>query len=373
MIKRTLAGTIEKELFIGKAIILYGARQVGKTTLVNELFANHPLVLKLSGDDTDVHQLFENATAERLQLYFGGYKIIVIDEAQLIPNIGARLKLITDYLKDVQLVATGSSSFELANKLTEPLTGRKWQYTLYPLSFAEMVNHHGLLTERRSLYHRLVFGYYPDVVVNIGKEKQLLKLLTDSYLYKDIFRLDNIKKPDKLTKLLQAIAYQVGCQVSYNELAQTCGLDNKTVEKYIQMLEQAFVIFRLGSYNKNLRNELKFSRKIYFYDNGVRNALISNFEIAEKRTDIGALWENFLVAERIKYNHYNNRWANTWFWRTTEGQEVDYIEEQDGAISAFEFKWSESKKHKVSVTFKRTYPDISVNVIHQGNFETFLL
>ena len=373
MIKRILAPSIEQALFKGKAIIIYGARQVGKTTLLGDIFDTKASVLRISGDDPDIQQLFENATSERLQLYFGSYKIIVIDEAQLIPNIGLRLKLITDYIKDIQLVATGSSSFELANKLNEPLTGRKWQYTMYPLSFGEMVSHQGLITERRSLNHRLVYGYYPDVVVHAGDEKQILKLLTDSYLYKDIFRLDTIKKPEKLTTLLQAIAYQIGGQVSYNELAQTCGLDNKTVEKYIQMLEQAFVIFRLGSYNRNLRNELKFSRKIYFYDNGVRNALISNFEIAEKRTDIGALWENFLVSERIKSINYKSVWANTWFWRTTEGQEVDYIEEVDGKINAFEFKWAANKKNKIPGTFKRYYPDIPINIIHQGNFETFLL
>jgi predicted AAA+ superfamily ATPase len=373
MIKRVLAQSIEDSLFKGKAIILLGARQVGKTTLLEQIFNNREQVLNISGDSIDIHSLFESATAERLQLYFGNYKIVIIDEAQLIPNIGLRLKLITDYIKHIQLIATGSSSFELANKLNESLTGRKWQINMYPISFAEMVQHHGLIAERRSINHRLVFGYYPDVVVNVGNERQVLKQLTDSYLYKDIFRLDNINKPDKLVKLLQAIAYQVGSQVSYNELAQTCGLDSKTVEKYIQMLEQAYVIFRLGSYSKNLRNELKFSRKIYFFDNGVRNALISNFEILEKRTDIGVLWENFLVSERYKVINYNNYYANTWFWRTTEGQEVDYLEEINGKIAAYEFKWNENKSNKISVTFQRNYPNIPVSIVHPGNFETFLL
>jgi len=373
MIDRTLEKTIFGRLNTGRAIVIMGARQVGKTTLLQKVFSGNEDVLWLSGDSPDVVKLLESPSAERLRLYFGNKRTVVLDEAQLIPDIGLKLKLITDYIKDVQLIATGSSSFELANRLNEPLTGRKWEYQLFPLSFSEMVKHHGLLTEKRSLMHRLVFGYYPDVVTHTGDEKTILRLLTDSYLYKDILMLENIKKSEKLVKLLQALAYQIGNQVSFNELAQICSLDSKTIEKYVSVLEQAFIIFRLGSFNKNLRNELKFSRKIYFYDNGIRNALISNFNLAENREDIGALWENFLVSERLKLNMYQENFVNSWFWRTTENQEIDYIEETGNTLNAFEFKWHATQRVKITKTFSRAYPHAIINIIDQNNMEDFLL
>lgn len=373
MIARILENKIKEKLNKGKAIILLGARQVGKTTLLEKIFNKNDDVLWLAGDSPDVLALLDAPSADRLRLYFGNKKIIIIDEAQLIPDIGLRLKLITDYIKEVQLIATGSSSFELSNRLNEPLTGRKWQYKLYQLSFGEMVKHHGLLAEKRAINHRLVYGYYPDVINHPGEEKTILKLLMDSYLYKDILMLESIKKPEKIIKLLQALAYQLGNQVSFNELGQLCEMDNKTVEKYITLLEQAFIIFRLSSFSRNLRNELKFSRKIYFYDNGIRNALISNFALAENRTDIGALWENFLVAERLKKNAYDENWVNSWFWRTTEQQEIDYIEESEGVLYAYEFKWNPLKTVKISKSFSRAYPHAKINIIHFDNIESFLL
>jgi predicted AAA+ superfamily ATPase len=284
-----------------------------------------------------------------------------------------RLKLITDQMPDVQLVATGSSSFDLANKVNEPLTGRKWEYTMYPLSFGEMVAHHGLLDEKRLIPHRLVYGYYPEVVTHPGEEKEILKQLSDSYLYKDILMWEQIKKPEKLMRLLQALAFQVGSQVSFNELGQMCGLDTKTVEKYIVLLEQTFVIFRLGSFSRNLRNELKNSRKIYFYDNGIRNALIANFSQVESGSDVGALWENFLVSERRKMCSYNNLWRNSWFWRTRNQKEIDYIEEGDGAIAAYEFKWNPQTKTKKPEQFAKSYPNSTFAVVHLDNVDTFLL
>ena len=373
MIHRLLQNTISGKLDKGKAIILMGARQTGKTTLLKNLFPNNDDVLWLNGDEQDVQKIFSNISATRLKALFGNKKYIVIDEAQRIEDIGLRLKLITDQIKDIQLVATGSSSFDLANKVNEPLTGRKWEYKIFPLSFQEMVNHHGLLEERRMLPHRLVYGYYPEIVNNPGDEKELLKQLSDSYLYKDILMWEQIKKPDKLLKLLQALAFQVGSQVSYNELAQTCGMDSKTVEKYIILLEQTFVIFRLGSFSRNLRNELKNSKKIFFYDNGIRNALIANFSPAETRMDIGALWENFLVSERIKALHYSNRWTNYWYWRTKEQKEIDYVEESDGVLTAYEFKWNPMAKFKMPKLFLSTYEGAEFRVIHPDNFEDFLL
>lgn len=373
MITRSLEKTITEKLFKGKAILLMGARQVGKTTLLKKIVKDNDKTLWLNGDEPDVQALFLNMSAVRLKALLGQRNILVIDEAQRIENIGLRLKLITDSIPEVQLIATGSSSFELASKVNEPLTGRKWEYKMFPLSFFEMVKHHGLLKEKRLLPHRLLFGYYPDVVNHQGEEKEVLKELSDSYLYKDLLTWEKIQKPDKLVKLLQALAYQVGNQVSYNELGQICGLDSKTIEKYIVLLEQAFVVFRLGSFSRNLRNELKSSKKIYFYDNGIRNALIANFNQVEMRTDVGALWENFLVSERMKYIAYSQKWINKWFWRTKQQQEIDYLEESDGTLCAYEFKWNPKTKFRVPLTFKKTYPKATINIIHRDNFEPFLM
>jgi len=373
MIKRFLSQNIQNVLNTKKAIILLGARQTGKTTLLRQLFENKSDILWLNGDDADVYSLFAHATSTSLRATIGNNTTVIIDEAQRIENIGLKLKLITDQISGVQLIATGSSAFELSNRVNEPLTGRKWEFQLFPLSFGEMVQHHGLLEEKRLLRHRLLYGYYPEIVVNQGKEKKILRQLSDSYLYKDILQWEGIQKPDRLLTLLKALAFQIGSQVSYNELAQTCGLDSKTVEKYILLLEKAFVIFRLGSFARNLRNELKFSRKIYFYDNGIRNSLISNFNQIEMRDDRGALWENFLVAERIKKLHYNEIWANSYFWRTKDQKEIDYIEEQDGAISAFEFKWNLNKQPKINAAFRATYNVETMQVISPDNVESFLL
>jgi uncharacterized protein len=373
MVDRLLEKEVKLKLFKKKAIILIGSRQVGKTTILNNLFTKNPDVMWLNGDEGDVQNMFATASSDRFKALFGNKKIIIVDEAQRIENIGLRLKLITDFIPEVQLIATGSSAFELANGMNEPLTGRKWEYNMYPISFAEMVNHHGLLTEKRLLPHRLVYGYYPDVVSHQGSEIELLKQLTDSYLYKDILMLDNVKKPDKLIKLLQALAYQVGSQVSYNELSNLLDLDSKTVEKYIDLLEKCFVIFKLNSFSRNLRNELKSSKKIYFYDNGVRNSLISNFTQIENRTDVGALWENFLISERIKHLNYNKIYANYWFWRTKEQKEIDWIEEFNGQICTFEFKWNPKMKVKTPKMFLENYENSTFEVIHKDNFEDFLL
>lgn len=373
MIERILEKTIKSQLNKGKAIILLGARQVGKTTLLKMLFGNAPDVLWLNGDELDVQALFETISATRLKAIFGNNKIILIDEAQRIKDIGLRMKLITDQIPEVQLVATGSSAFELANQVNEPLTGRKWEYKMYPISFGEMVKHHGLLEEKRMLPHRMVFGYYPDVINNVGVEKEILKQLSNSYLYKDVLLLEQIKKPEGLIKLLQGLAFQVGSQVSYNELSKLCGLDAKTVEKYIVLLEQTFIVYRVGSFSRNLRSELKKSRKIYFYDNGIRNALIANFNQLELRQDIGALWENFVFSERMKYLHYQQKWTNTWYWRTKEQKEIDCIEESDGQITAFEFKWQPNAKFKAPKLFLENYPNSLYKIIHRDNIEDFLL
>lgn len=371
-IKIHLEKQIQQNLNQGKAIIILGARQVGKTTLLDILFKANNKCILLNGDELDIQKLFADISADRLKSIFGEKKIVIIDEAQRINDIGLRLKLITDQIKDVQLIATGSSSLELANKINEPLTGRKWEYKMFPFSFGEMVEYHGLLKEKRLLPQRLIYGYYPEVITNEGKEKKVLKEITDSYLYKDILVWENIKKPDKIILLLQALALQIGSQVSYNELGNICGIDSKTVEKYINLLEQTFIIFRLNSYSRNIRNELKNSRKIYFYDNGIRNALIANFSHIELRQDVGALWENFVISERLKFNSYNELWTNTYFWRTKEQKEIDYIEDSDGILSAFEIKWSPNAKYKRPKQFLETYENSIFKVIHKDNIEEFL-
>lgn len=372
MIERILEKQILDKINTNKAIILLGSRQVGKTTLLKFLFENSSETIWLNADEPDIQAIFANISSKRFEAIIGNKKMIIIDEAQRIPDIGLKMKLITDQLHGIQLIATGSSAFELSNKLNEPLTGRKWEFKMYPISFQEMVNHHGLLNEIRLLPHRLVYGFYPDVVNHQGNEKEILKQLSDSYLYKDLLVMDQIKKPSALVKLLQALALQIGSQVSYNELAQICGLDGKTVEKYMMLLEQSYIIFRLASFSRNQRNELKKSRKVYFFDNGIRNALIANFEHIENRTDIGALWENYLVSERIKYLAYQQKWVNNWYWRTTEQQEIDYVEEENGQLSAFEFKWNPKAKGSVPSSFRKTYPAATINWIHRENFETFL-
>ena len=373
MINRKLEQHIEKRLFCGKAILLFGARQTGKTTLLEHLLSKRTEgVFVLSGDEPDVREFLPNATSTGLRNMIGSNKIVFIDEAQRIPNIGLVIKLITDKIKDTQVVATGSSAFELASNTKEPLTGRKYEYFLYPFSFAELTDNSGLLEEKRNLNHRLVYGCYPEIVCSHGDEKELLKLLTSSYLYKDLLILDQIKKPSLLEKLLKALALQVGNEVSYNELSQLVGANKDTVVKYIDLLEKVFVVFRLPALCKNVRNELKKSRKIYFYDNGIRNAIIRDFKPITSRTDAGVLWENFVISERMKYIAYENIDAACYFWRTTQQQEIDYIEERDGVFHAFEFKWKNSGKAKISKTFTRNYPNNTCNIITPENYETFL-
>jgi predicted AAA+ superfamily ATPase len=374
IIARTIEDSIRKEIRGGrKAVVLLGARQVGKTTLLRSLFGEGGDALWLNGDASNDRALLTAQSVEQLRAIIGKHSALVIDEAQRVPDIGIVLKLIIDNIPQVKVVATGSSSLDLANRTSEPLTGRKRQFTLFPLSFAEMAGHSGLLAEKNLLQHRLVYGSYPDVASAPGEERRLLQELSDSYLYKDVLAFDKIKKSEQLTRLLRALAFQIGSQASYTELGRMCGLDNKTVEKYVTILEQAFVIFRLGSYARNLRNELKTSRKIYFADNGIRNALIADFRPIELRDDVGKLWENYLVSERIKRNKYAESYATSWFWRTQAQQEIDYIEEQDGRLSAFEFKWNPRAKAKQPKAFQAAYPGNSFAVVDRDNFTAFLM
>ena len=373
MIERTQESAIKSLIGSNKAIILMGARQVGKSTLLHSLLDGDESVLWLNGDDDDVRDMFRIISSTRLKAIVGNRKTVVIDEAQRIEDIGLRLKLITDQLPGVQVIATGSSSFELSSKVNEPLTGRKRELKLFPLSFRELVSHTSFLEEHRMIPHRLIYGYYPEVVCSPSNEKVVLKELTDSYLYRDLLSFDTLRKPDVIVRLLKALSLQIGSQVSYNELASLLGLTSKTVEKYLDILEKSYIIFRLGSFSRNMRNELKLSRKIYFWDLGIRNAVIGNMAQLENRNDTGALWENFLIAERMKDNSYSNSFAQSYFWRTKDQSEIDYLEEEDGGLSAYEFKWNPAKsKTKCPASFAAAYPSSTYKVITPDNIEEFI-
>lgn len=353
MIKRQLQDVIEERMFVGKAIIVIGARQVGKSTLFKMILEGRKeSILQLNCDEPEVKEMLSQTNTQELKILIGSNRIVVIDEAQRVDNIGMTLKRITDNFPNVQLLVTGSSSFELQNKLNEPLTGRKFEYHLYPLSTKELLDNQGLLHVKQTLESRLIYGSYPDIINHKDDAKELLLNLSNSYLYKDLLNLDSIRRPTLLNKLLTALALQVTSEVSYNELAQTIGTDNKTVEKYIDLLEKCYIIFKLNGFSRNLRTELKRAKKFYFYDNGIRNAILQNFAPLSLRQDMGALWENFFISERIKANQYVGRYANSYFWRTNQQQEIDYIEECDGQFSLFEMKWNPKR---VNTSFPKTF------------------
>lgn len=374
MVSRSQIDYAKSRLFKGKALLVFGPRQVGKTTFVQNLIADlNKKTLSLNGDESDVLVLFENPNVTKLKSIIGDNEILVIDEAQRITNIGIVLKIIVDQIKSVQVIATGSSSFELANKLNEPLTGRKYEMFLYPLSFAEMVAHNGLLEEKRALENRLIYGSYPEIITNPIDAKEHIKLIANSYLYKDLFILDQVSKPVLLQKIVKALALQVGSEVNTNELSKLLQVDNKTIEKYIDLLEKAFVIFKLPALSNNVRNEIKKGRKIYFYDNGIINAVTGNFNPLAQRTDIGSLWENYIISERIKDLNIQQSEASSYFWRTTQQQEIDYIEKSTDQILACEIKWNTKAKYKIPVTFSANYENVTSKIVSPENYEEFLL
>jgi predicted AAA+ superfamily ATPase len=371
MIKRTLFQAIQQRFFKGKAIILLGPRQVGKTTLIQELLKGKEHLF-LNGDDPSIQQLLENVSIEKLKSIIGNHKIVFIDEAQRISNIGITLKLITDQLKDVQLLVSGSSSLEINNKTQEPLTGRKFEYHLYPISWEEFEGHEGYVGAQQQLEERLIYGMYPDVINNKSDAATVLKQLSTSYLYKDVLSVIGIRKPELLANLLRALALQLGSEVSYNELSNLLEVDKATVAKYIDILEKSFIVFQLNSFSRNQRNEIKNNRKIYFYDNGIRNTIINNLNPIELRNDKGALWENFLIAERVKIQAYHEHHANNYFWRTVQKQEIDFIEESGGRIHAFEFKWKSGGRNKIPQSFIENYK-AEAKTIDRENFREFIM
>jgi len=370
MYQRTIKHSIKNKIGKGKAIVVVGARQVGKTTLIKDLLKNSDYLF-LDADDPSVRKILTNPNTEQIRRILGDHKIVFIDEAQRIEGIGISLKIITDQFSDIQLFVSGSSSFDLGNQLNEPLTGRKWEYELFPVSWEEFEMKEGYLKAEQQLENRLLYGMYPEVLNDKGNEREILKNLAGSYLYRDILMFSEIRKPEILDDLLLALALQVGNEVNYNELAQTIGVNKVTIQKYIDVLQKAFIVFKLNSFSKNLRNEIKRNRKIYFYDNGIRNMIIGNFNPLALRTDVGALWENFLISERKKQNIYKNTFARMYFWRTKQQQEVDYVEEKDGKIFGFEFKWKAKSNVKLPKTFVKTY-HAETNIIDRNNFREFI-
>jgi predicted AAA+ superfamily ATPase len=373
VIPRAIQPLIESKLFKGKIIIIYGARQVGKTTLVSNIQTKFPNEsLYLNCDEPDIRLLLTDATSTKLKSIVGNKKLIIIDEAQRVKNIGITLKLFADQLKDVQVIATGSSSFELSNIINEPLTGRKYVFTLTPVSLKELIDAYGWIETNRLLEERIIFGMYPEVITNSTEKKNILTEITTSYLFKDILNFEGIRKPEQIEKLLMLLAAQIGNEVSYNELANTLNLDKDTVSKYIDILEKAFIIFRLKPFSRNIRTEITKMRKIYFYDTGIRNALISNFNHFESRTDRGALWENFLINEKLKINLINDLDVKSYFWRTSQQQEIDYVEEINGELFAFEFTINEKKKKQIPKTFINNYKPKSGMIVNKSNYQEFL-
>lgn len=375
-ISRDLKLILDSKIGKGKVLLLIGPRQVGKTTLFKQMIkslAPEKKVQFWNCDESDVRQFLSDGNLAKLKSFIGNSDFIVIDEAQRVKDIGLTIKLIHDNFTNVQLAVTGSSSLDLSNTINEPLTGRKFEYNLFPFSTNELVLNSTMLEEAKQLQNRLIYGFYPDVVNNPGEEKEILTNIVNSYLYKDIFEFKEIRKSFVIEKLVQALALQVGSEVSFNELGNLLGIDTMTVQRYVDLLEKAYVIFHLRSYSKNVRNELKKSIKIYFYDNGVRNAVISNFSPPDLRSDIGNLWENFLISERIKNNAYHNINAKYYFWRTTQKQEIDFIEETDGRFFAYEFKYNPKKTHaKCPLTFSNNYPEIPFSVITKENYLDFV-
>jgi hypothetical protein len=372
MIQRDIEKLIAKRMFSGKAIVVVGARQIGKTTSLLNLLQSYTDVLLLDGDDRVTRESLNEPSTEQIKNIIGAHKIVFIDEVQRINNIGLTAKIIVDKFKDVQLIMSGSSALDIKNQLSESLTGRKWEYFMYPVTWNELELTDGYIKSLQQLELRLIYGMYPEIIVHPSEEKERLKQLIDSYLYKDLLSFSNIKKPDILEKLLQALALQMGSEVSFNELAQLLNVDKNTIKNYIEILEKGFIIFTLNGFSRNLRNELKFAKKIYFWDNGVRNTIINNFNPLSMRDDKGIIWENFIISERMKKNNYANPFIKSYFWRTTSQQEIDYVEEVDGKITAYEIKWNENAKIKKLSAFTEAY-NSDIVVITPKNFRDLLV
>jgi len=376
MLFRSIAISIRERLLTSdKIIVIYGPRQVGKTTLVQQLLADWPgRKLHINADELRFTDVLSSRDLNQMKLLVEGYDLVFIDEAQRIPDIGINLKILHDGLPDLKLIVTGSSSFELANQTKEPLTGRTWTYTLYPIATTELRAQNNLFELRQLLDQQLIYGAYPEIfsLPNQRDKVTYLQELSASYLYRDVLALASLRYPDKLRKLLQLLAFQVGSEVSLNELANTLQMSRDTVATYIDLLEKTFVVFRLSGFSRNLRKEIVKMDKIYFYDLGIRNVLINNLNPLNLRADVGALWENFLVVERFKRNAYAGEFVNSYFWRTYTGAELDYVEERGGQLTGFEFKYARAVS-KAPKTWLETYPEALFKGINRDDYLDFVL
>jgi len=373
MVSRILRKTIEQHLYKGKAILVTGARQVGKTTLVREIAASSGRPwLYWNCDEPDIESFLQRPNSAVIRDRIGNHTLVVIDEAQRVHNIGVTLKLIIDQIHDVQLLVTGSSALGLHDSINEPLTGRKVEFHLHPFTFAELVSVSDEMTEVRLLEQRLIYGMYPEIVLGKFEKSRLLTELTGDYLYKDILSLDSVRKPTIIPKLLQAISLQITNEISLTELGEIAGCDRNTVVKYIDLLEKAFVIFTLPALSRNPRNEIKKSRKIYFWDNGIRNALINQFNSLDLRDDRGKLWENYMTSEFLKRDLAMDYRSSYYFWRNHQQKEIDLVREAESELTAFEFKYGSVKKPHIPHQFTQEYAVKSYEVVNPENFYTFL-
>ena len=372
MIDRILQQQLNGYFNRNKVMSVLGPRQVGKSTLLNELSKTGSKVRILNCDNEDDRLLLSGKSSTELKQLIEPHDFFLIDEAQRVKNIGLTLKMIGDLHLNTHVIVTGSSSLGLADEINEPATGRLIEFNLYPLSLPELAANTSQTEEKRMLTTRMIYGLYPEVVTAPEYARDTLMNLVNNYLYRDALSFQGLRKPDALTKLVQALALQIGSEVSYNELALTVGIDKATVENYINLLEKCFIVFRLSSFSRNARNEIKKGKKIYFVDNGVRNAVLSNFAPLELRNDHGMLWENLMVSERIKRNAYHRSYAQLYFWRTTNQKEIDLVEDMDGRLTTFEFKWNEKKKTGMPEAFAQLYPNSEFHVINRDNFWQFL-
>lgn len=376
-IKRALLPQIKDMLIPGKVLVLYGPRQVGKTTLANDLIASVSLRSRfINADEIIYREALASQSRQRLGELLGDAELLVIDEAQRVPNIGLNLKILVDSFPQAIILATGSASFELANKISEPLTGRALTFNMYPVSYAEIRQAFGAIEARSQLERWMVWGGYPAVTTlnDPALRERLLGEITGAYLYRDILEMEGIRHADKLISLLRLLAFQIGQEVSLSELATNLGLGRPTVERYLDLLEKSFVIFRVGGFSRNLRKEVTKNARYYFYDNGIRNSLVQNFNRLHLRQDVGQLWENYLMMERRKTNQAASRSANAYFWRTYDQKEIDYIEERGGRLHGYEFKWGgKAMPRKTSSEFLEAYPGSELATISPDNFEAFVL
>ncbi|MFQ6677233.1 MAG: ATP-binding protein [Fidelibacterota bacterium] len=372
MINRQIYQTLMTNKWSKKTIVILGPRQTGKTTLMKQIAQETGSHLWLNCDDPNIRINLELKSVEQIRVILGEHKRVFIDEIQRVKNSGLLLKLIHDTFPDINVMVSGSSALEISSNINEPLTGRKLEYMLYPISWNELTNDIGYLSAKGQLEQRLIYGMYPDVINHPGNENEILTQLASSFLYKDILSYKGLRKPELLEKLLQALALQIGNEVSFSELGRLLEVDKKTVMNYLDLLEKAFIVYRLKPFARNIRNEINTKRKVYFFDNGIRNAILAAYQPLALRLDVGALWENFILGERRKQIAYKQKWSNCFYWRTTQQQEIDYIEERDGLLHAFEFKWNPTKNVRFPKTFMNEYDIGTSQIITPDNMDDFL-